>query len=183
MFNFIKGKKQCEELKKKFETQFNENFFEIVFCSPLQRTIQTFNEIKSIFNENIPLISTDLIKERYHTPSDVGRIISKIKEEYSNFNFEYIHDKYWWRLEDKNLDIIENTEKICLEDDKILKKRVLIFLIWILLRKEKNICFVGHQNIYKCLFENDNIFAKKIKNADYRVLDKNFIEKFFKKYL
>jgi bisphosphoglycerate-dependent phosphoglycerate mutase len=111
---------QCEEIKDFFKNlSFN---VEIIFISPLRRTLQTYQKIRDVFiesnfkiNENINIntntkmnsnttfIVTELLREKVKNPkTHFGHSITHLKKIFNHLNelnFEYIKKEIWWTNE------------------------------------------------------------------------------------
>lgn len=110
--------------------------FDLLICSPLTRTLQTFS---LIFPDSIPnTIILPFVREHLDHSCDVGRQPSVIQEEFPEFNFTELKD-FWW-----NNDIPINEKAINLESIEDLDKRVKKFKDWIDKRIEKRIALVSH---------------------------------------
>ena len=105
--------------------------------------------------------------------SDIGTNLSVLKKRYEEIDFTYINEEKWWNFKDEKEEEYDKIEK---EKLVHVKMRLLIFFIWILLRKENNICFISHQRTFKILFQIQN--KSKIKNADFRILNHKILEEF-----
>ena len=111
--------------------------FDLMLCSPLTRTLQTFSIIfpKPIKNT----IILPFVREHLDASSDVGRQPAILKKEFAHFDFDEIKE-FWWNdnmpIDDKMI----NYESI--ED---LDKRVTKFKNWISKRPEIKIALVSHQ--------------------------------------
>lgn len=164
------GKQQIENSRevnfKKFE---EDQCFNIVYVSPLTRTIQTFNTLlknEKIFERNCEFIACDLIRERMDFACDVGTSKEKLQETFKEINFSYIFDDSWWRHEEKDKNVKKTKEKVKGESKKKVYIRLLLFTIWILLKEQKRVLMVSHQNVFQCLFNNYKLLGKKIKNGE-----------------
>ena len=89
----------------------------------------------------------DLIRERLDTPGDVGNekkdleIITK-----NEINLEYIVENQWWSyFEQKNKEKIE----IDVESKNNVKRRILLFFIWMSQFPDQYMCIVSHSNVFK----------------------------------
>ena len=126
------GKEQALKAQKKLQ-KIN---FDLMLCSPLTRTMQTFSLIfpSPILNTKI----LPLAREHLDHSCDVGRQPSVLQEEFPHFNFSELKE-FWWN---NNIPIDEKAiNHETLED---LDKRVLKFKNWIKNRPEKKIALVSH---------------------------------------
>lgn len=145
--------------------------FEVVFVSPLKRAIQTMTNIQSIFKENqTKKIMTDLIREALTLSNkNIGMSKDEMKKNYFDIDISYISKNLWWfDTEEEELKGIYQHEA---ENLELFKLRVVLFLFWIVFRKEKNILVISHSKVFKA------IMKKKIANADVVLLDKDIIGK------
>ena len=126
------GEKQALNAKEKLK---NINF-DLMVCSPMTRTLQTFDIIfpKPISNT----IILPLIREYLEHSCDVGRQPHLLKKDFPNHDFSHIN-KYWW-----NNDIPINEKKINHETINELDMRVEKFKNWIKKREEKTIAVICH---------------------------------------
>ncbi len=110
--------------------------FDLMLCSPLTRTLQTFSLIfpKPIVNT----IILPLVREHLDHSCDVGRQPSILKKEFPHFYFDEVKE-FWWN---NNIPIDEKA--INRESIKDLDKRVKKFKNWINKRPEKRIALVSH---------------------------------------
>ena len=110
--------------------------FELLICSPLTRTLQTFTNIfpKPIKNTKV----LPLVREHLDHSCDVGRQPNILQKEFPHFDFSELN-KYWW-----NNDVPLDENEINQESIHDLDKRVLRFKEWINIRKEKTIAVVSH---------------------------------------
>ena len=154
----VLGKKQALKTQKKLE---NINF-DLMLCSPLTRTLQTFSIIfpKPIANTKI----LSFVREHLDHSCDVGRQPSVLQKEYPNFDFKELK-KFWWN---NNIPIDENVINYESIDD--LDKRVNQFKIWIANRPEKNIALVSHGTFISRII---NTF---LDNCEFRIWYPNNVE-------
>jgi len=110
--------------------------FDLMLCSPLTRTLQTFTLLfpKPIANT----IILPIVREHLDNSCDVGRQPSVIAKEFPHFNFDKVN-KFWW-----NNDIPIDEKAINRESIEDLDKRVIKFKNWISKRSEKKIAIVSH---------------------------------------
>ena len=126
------GKKQAMKAKKILK----DISFDLMLCSPLTRTLQTFSLIfpKPIKNTLI----LPFVREHLDASCDVGRQPKVLKNEFPNLNFSHVKE-FWW-----NNDKFIDEKKINRESIQDLDKRVLMFKDWLKKRPEKKIALVSH---------------------------------------
>lgn len=157
------GKKQTklaiEKLKK-------ENIkFDTVFVSPLTRTIQTYFLVKDYINKDAQVVITDFAKEIVsYCDKNKGKKLSELKNEYKdyNFNFDYMTKEYWW------FDLGEQKEGE-LEGNLKFVLRLLLLILWLIFRKEKNMLIISHSHVFARLQD------KGIHNADMVKMDNKIL--------
>ena len=110
--------------------------FELMLCSPLTRTLQTFMLVFP--KTNTPTKILPFVREHLDHSSDVGRQPSILQKEFPYFNFDQVKE-YWW-----NNDIPIDEKAINRETTNDLDKRVNQFKSWINKRPEKKIALVSH---------------------------------------
>ena len=126
------GKKQALKVKQ----EISKIDFDLMVCSPLTRTLQTFS---LLFPQPISnTIVLPLIREHLDHSCDVGRQPEILQKEFPHFDFSNLN-KYWW-----NNDIPLKEKEINCELISELDQRVLSFKKWIKERKEKKIAVVSH---------------------------------------
>jgi broad specificity phosphatase PhoE len=126
------GRKQALNTQKKLK----DVNFDLMICSPLTRTMQTFSLIFP--NPIANSIILPMVREHLDHSCDVGRQPSVLQKEFPNFNFNEI-SKYWW-----NNDVPIDEKAINHETIEDLDKRVAKFMNWIKARPEKKIALVSH---------------------------------------
>ena len=126
------GKKQAKNAKNKFK---NINF-DLMLCSPLSRTLETFSLLFPDLIQDAVILP--FVREHALCSSEVGRQPAVLKKDFPNFNFNTLKN-FWWN---NNIPIDE--KKIIIESMDDLDKRVLIFKKWIQERSEKRIALVSH---------------------------------------
>ena len=110
--------------------------FDLLVCSPLTRTLETFS---TIFENPISnTIILPLVREHLDHSCDVGSNPNILQKKFTQFNFSKINN-YWW-----NNDIFIDEKKINKESLYNLDKRVALFKDWIIKRDEKTIGVVSH---------------------------------------
>ena len=126
------GKKQALNTQKKLKNI----DFDLLLCSPLTRTLETFSLIFPSPISNTIILP--FVREHLDHSCDVGRQPSILKKEFNNLNFDEI-ENFWWN---NNIPIDEKI--INHETIEELDRRVLIFKNWINKRPEKKIALVSH---------------------------------------
>lgn len=161
-----KGQMQCETISQELKAM--QNTFDLVYISPLKRTMQTFCMIENLFNcSETSFILSDLIRGilgKNH--KNIGSTLENLKTQINNVNSHictrYITKNIWWSDNDEN-----NNEES--ENKEMFNTRIIIFLLWIIFRKEQNICIISHSKVIKF------ISHIKIKNANFILLNKQDI--------
>ena len=126
------GREQALKVQKKLQ---NINF-DLMLCSPLTRTLETFALIfPNPINNTIIL---PFVREHLDHSCDVGRQPAILKKEFPNLNFDKVK-KFWW-----NNNIPTDEKSINKESIDDLDCRVKKFKIWINSRSEKKIALVSH---------------------------------------
>ena len=126
------GKQQALKAKDKLS---NINF-DLLVCSPLTRTLETF---LAIFENPISnTIILPLVREHLDHSCDVGSNPNILQKKFPNLKFDGI-DKFWW-----NNNIFIDERKIKKESLYDLDKRVTLFKDWIRKREEQTIGVVSH---------------------------------------
>ena len=126
------GKKQALNTQKKLKNI----DFDLLLCSPLTRTLETFSLIFPSPISNTIILP--FVREHLDHSCDVGRQPSILKKEFNNLNFDEI-ENFWWN---NNIPIDE--KKINYESIDDLDKRIQKFKNWINERPEKKIALVSH---------------------------------------
>ena len=110
--------------------------FDLMLCSPLTRTLETFS---LIFPKPIPnTIILPFVREHLGHSCDVGRQPNILEKEFPHLNFDEVKD-FWW-----NNDIPIGEKNINSETIEDLDNRILKFKNWISKRPEKKIALVSH---------------------------------------
>ncbi|KAL4455043.1 hypothetical protein ABPG74_006425 [Tetrahymena malaccensis] len=186
-YELIEQKSDEQQQQQQFEVE-NMNLpssFSLVVLSPYQRTIKTFDQIRqSEVFKTAKIITSSLIRERANIPASVvGYMTSQLKQNRNDIDYQYLNKEKWWKLYDQQDENFQNhqTESIKRESNIELQFRVLIFLIWITLREEKDIIFFSHCAVYEAI----KLFkVKKPNNAQpYRITKQDFFNlyrQFFK---
>lgn len=129
-----KGKSQCEYYSKKLK----DLNLEIIFASPLTRTLQTASRIF----KKTPIFGLEVIRERHGIRHcDARRGLNVLKKEFKNINFDMCEEG------NGEIDPVWKLDKR--ETEKELKNRITEFLKWVKTRKETRIGVVTHQG-YMC---------------------------------
>ena len=126
------GKEQALNLQKKLKYI----DFDLMICSPLTRTLETFSLIFPKYINNAVILP--FVREHALKSSEVGRQPAVLKDEFPDFNFDKLKN-YWWN---NNIPIDEKA--ISFESLDNLDKRVLKFKKWIQKRPEKRIALISH---------------------------------------
>ena len=126
------GKEQALVAQKKLK----DIDFDLMLCSPLTRTLQTFSLVFPTPIKNTIILP--VVREHLDHSCDVGRQPSILEKEFPHFNFDELRD-FWWN---DNIPISEKIiNKESIED---LDRRVKKFKNWINRRSEKKIALVSH---------------------------------------
>ena len=158
-----KGIEQTNYSKEKIKQ--SKIHFDIVFVSPLSRTIQTYFLIEKDLNDDAKIIITDFIKEIVSClDKNKGKKLSQLKEEYKNtkLNFEFMTKEYWWYDLGKDKD----NES---EGNLGFSLRLSIFILWLAFRPEKNILIISHSHVFLKMQESEGIHNAdmvKMNNTD-----------------
>ena len=201
------GLTQCEEIKNMLK---NLDFkIEVVFTSPLRRTLETTHHIKEgIFHHHksgskVNFIVTELLREIVINPnSHFGHDLNSMKTKFGEMdflNYEFINKQKWWSYdkegnEESSLyshnqnydskDIHANKNNFKPEKDSHFRTRIAMFFLWFIFRNEKNALVVSHSKVFKALYlDNTNEKVKLAKNGCYYLLDKEVIYKFINNYI
>lgn len=167
------GKKLVTETKNKLIEENKK--FDIVFVSPLSRTIQTLlvlQENSNIFRDNTEFHFMDLIRE-IMSDKEIQKGLSRkeLMEKYSSEKFRdfYLQKNFWWSdIEDENysddFDLEEKNEFTC---------RLILFLVFLAFIDYENILIISHSEVGHLYvreqkikqdrayhLENDHIFQK-----------------------
>ena len=126
------GKEQALNAHKKLQNI----DFDLMLCSPLTRTMETFSLIFPSPSSNTKILP--IAREHLDHSCDVGRQPSILQKEFPSFNFDEVKE-FWW-----NNDIPIDEKVINHETIEDLDKRVLKFKNWIKARPERKIALIGH---------------------------------------
>ena len=169
-----KGKLQCETISQELKAM-SKNF-NAIFISPLKRTMQTFFMIEHLFDyADTQVILSDLIRGILgKNLKNTGNTLDNLKKEFNNNNSrictKYITKNNWWSDTDEiKIEEVENKE--------MFNTRIMLFLLWIVFRKEQNICIISHSKVIKF------ISHMKVKNAKCILLNQQDILKHCSNFL
>jgi broad specificity phosphatase PhoE len=180
------GISQSEEIKEFLK---NLNFkIEIVFSSPLRRTLQTVDLIKGAFHDkNIPVIVTELLREEVTNPdTHFGHHLSKMKEAFKEMeflNYDYMLKEHWWSYDhDHEYKHVEHKHLLKPEKKNHFKARLAMFLIWFIFREEIYGCVVSHSKVFKELhFAPEG--SKRAKHGGYYIIENDVLFEYIEKFL
>lgn len=143
-FGRLQTKKLLQELN-------NNNFiFDVIFISPLKRTLHTFENIKSFFEySSCKFIATDLIRGiKSKSLKNRGTSLEKMKKEVDKkIDLSFMTKNYWWTDKDDNSS--EDVENI-----ELFRLRIRLFLLWAAFKKENSICIISHSKVIKFINKN-----------------------------
>lgn len=82
---------------------------DLLICSPLTRALQTAEiGLKGdIIRKDIAKIVHPLCRERLYLSSDVGRTKTALRDDYPNWNYDYLPETDWWYCHPKDEEYIE----------------------------------------------------------------------------
>ena len=151
--------------------------FDLVFVSPLKRTIETFCCIKDSLltkQNKVNFIATEFLREALtinnkNIGHDKTKLIEYVNNKQCGLNCEFISKDKWW-LNEMNDYFGDNMEHEP-ENKKLFKNRIRLFLLWIMLKNESNILIISHSKVFKF------ITKTKIKNGEIKQLDKDKVLK------
>ena len=162
------GKIQTKEtLKKLIKSKIN---FDLVFISPLTRTIQTFILLKDYFKDTkTKIIITDMVKELVsYCNKNKGMKLTDLKiflkQNNLDFDINYITKEFWWFDDGKDKENEYEGDNFPL--------RLQLFILWVCFRKENNILIISHSHVHS------QIQGKGIYNADFKQLDNEYLFNF-----
>lgn len=142
--------------------------FDTVFVSPLTRTIQTYFLVKDYINKDAQVVITDFAREVVsYCDKNKGKKLSLLKSEYKdyNFNFDYMTKEYWWfDLGEQKQDELESNLKFRL--------RLILFILWLIFRKDKNMLIISHSHVFANLQDNGIYNADMVKMNNKTLLQK-----------
>ena len=145
--------------------------FDIVFVSPLKRTIQTFFLLQNYLKKDTQIFVTDFVREVIsYCDKNKGQQLSVLKKELKqyNFNLDYMTKEYWWFNLGKN----KNNE---LEGELEFSIRLRILILWIIFRPEKNILIISHSHVH-CNLQDRGIINAGMAKMDTNILFEKLIE-------
>ncbi len=115
---------------------------DVVVVSPLTRAIQT---AVGLFGEAaVPIVVTDLHRERLEHSCDVGRSPSALSVEFPMLAFDHLSDP-WWH------DGQQDHRGVAVEPDHLFAQRVTDFSRWLSARPEDVVVVVGHGEFFRRL--------------------------------
>lgn len=115
---------------------------DLVVVSPLTRAIQT---AVGLFGEaDIPMIITDLHRERLENSCDVGRSPSALSAEFPMLTFDHLSDPWWHNGQ-------EDDRGVAVEPDHLFGQRVTDFSRWLRARPENVVVVIGHGGFFRRL--------------------------------
>ena len=159
------GKIQTKETLKKLQN--SKINFDLIFISPLTRTIQTFILLKDYFKDTkTKIIITDMVKELVsYCNKNKGMKLTDLKkflkENNLDFDINYITKEFWWFDDGKDKENEYEGETFSL--------RLKLFILWVCFRKENNILIISHSHVHY------QIQGKGIYNADFKELNKEYL--------
>ena len=143
-----------EQSKKARRYLVNTNF-DVIYVSPLERTLETANII--FVNEKHKLKALEIIRERIENPCDARKNISEKQKNFKDIDFSLVDS-------DKDLFKFESIEET--------SKRAQKFINYIQKSNYKNICIVSH---FAFIRELCSLFGKLVEldNCGIHILDIN----------
>lgn len=162
----------AEQTKFTIEKLKKENInFEIIYVSPLLRTLQTFFLIQNYLNKNSPVFITDFVREVLsYCDKNKGHTLSVLKKELKSekLNFDYMTKEFWWNDFGKN----KGDE---LETQLFFNIRLRIFVLWLIFRPEKNILIISHSHVFVAL-QNKGIYNADLARMNNQILFQKTME-------
>lgn len=152
------------EMEKSFYHSliFNENI-EIIFCSPLRRSLETILSIKKSYEmsgsekkKSFPkIIALPYIREALSTYSDKGPLKEELEKEFPQVDFSHLPYFWWFEAYSNNsLKKLKKKEKIHIEPELYIKMRANNFLFFLsYCIREKNIFVVSHDLFLRRIFK------------------------------
>lgn len=153
-------------------------------------------ERDNIQGNPLKIIITNLLRERLKNGSDIGKELSILKDSLSLqdgnnrsfISFDYINKEKWWetqqiivnktKLKQINSVFLNNSEySYIIESEETAKTRIIIMLIWALLREENNIMLVTHSKLLKQIgfLKIEHCSIIEIKNQEIYDIIKNYL--------
>lgn len=162
----------AEQTKFTIEKLKKENInFEIIYVSPLLRTLQTFFLIQNYLNKNSQVFITDFVREVLsYCDKNKGHTLSVLKKELKSekLNFDYMTKEFWWNDFGKN----KGNE---LETQLFFNIRLRIFVLWLIFRPEKNILIISHSHVFVAL-QNKGIYNADLARMNNQILFQKTME-------
>lgn len=166
----LKGIEQAEIIGKALISEIPD--CSLIYISPLKRALQTFTCFSKLFQDkpNVKYIVTDLIREPL-TPlsKNIGMELPKLKAyinediKQNKIDTSFMTKTHWWT--DDDTEIHESELKITFH------WRLSVFLLWLLFRKENEICIISHSKVSK------NITNSGIKNGKMKDISQSTLYK------
>jgi glucosyl-3-phosphoglycerate phosphatase len=98
-----------------------------------------------LFGESdIPLLFTDLHRERLEHSCDIGRSPSALSAEFPTLTFDHLSDR-WWHYGQKD------EWDVAVEPDHLFARRVTDFSRWLKARPEDVVVVIGHGEFFRRL--------------------------------
>ena len=115
---------------------------DLIVVSPLTRAIQTAVGLFGV--ADIPMIITDLHRERLEHSCDVGRSPSALSAEFPMLSFDHLSDPWWHsgQEDDRGVDV---------EPYHLFAQRVTDFSRWLTARPENVVVVIGHGEFFRRL--------------------------------
>jgi glucosyl-3-phosphoglycerate phosphatase len=115
---------------------------DLVVVSPLTRAIQT--AVGLYGDATVPMVVTDLHRERLENSCDIGRSPSTLSAEFPILTFDHLSDP-WWH------DGQKDNRGVAVEPDHLFAQRVIDFSRWLRARPEDVVVVVGHGGFFRQL--------------------------------
>jgi broad specificity phosphatase PhoE len=115
---------------------------DLVVVSPLTRAIQT---AVGLYGEaTVPMVVTDLHRERLENSCDIGRSPSALSAEFPMLSFDHLSDPWWHNGQ-------EDDRGVAVEPDHLITRRLADFSRWLRGRPEDVVVVVGHGGFFRRL--------------------------------